>query len=174
MKRRQPRASELDPEELLGAPSAEAYGGSFQDHLLAQYTMYVEMADRITARRQTTNTFFLTVNTLLVAFLGVLASDPIAPPLPWAVSVAIAGVTLSYSWYRIIQSYRDLNRAKFEVIHALERMLPVRLFGAEWDAVGRGRRSHLYLPLTHVELRVPWVFASLYVALAVSHVAGAT
>src|SRR3989442_10768421 len=46
------------------APTSEA--------ALEQYKLYVEMADRISARRQTANEFFLSVNTAIVALLGYL------------------------------------------------------------------------------------------------------
>lgn len=155
-------------EVALTGADADGYGAKYQEHVLSQYAMYVEMADRLSARRQSANTFFLTVNTVLVAFLGVLAAERAAnAPVVWVLTVAAAGVTLSYSWYRLIRSYRDLNGAKFRVVHAIERRLPLRLYDAEWESVGRGERPDLYLPLTHVELRVPWVFAVLYVVLAI-------
>src|SRR5262245_9792406 len=44
--------------------------GAFQNHLLEQYKLYVEMADRISQRRGTANTFFLTVNTAIIGALG--------------------------------------------------------------------------------------------------------
>jgi hypothetical protein len=158
---------------LLGA-EAESYGALHQQHRLSQYELYVEMADRISARRHAANTFFLTVNTVLVAFLGMLASEEASDaPLLWVLAVASAGATLSYYWYRSLTSYRDLNGAKFRVIHAIERDLPLRLYDAEWESVGRGVRPDLYLPLTHVELRVPWVFCALYGALALWRVVSA-
>ena len=45
----------------------------YKDHVLEQYKLYVEMADRISARRSTANTFFLTLNTLLVGALSACA-----------------------------------------------------------------------------------------------------
>ena len=76
--------------------------------------------------------------------------------------VAVAGLTLCYFWYRIIRSYRDLNSAKFKVIHEIEKRLPLRPYDAEWDAVGRGKDSKLYLPFTRVEIAIPCVFGLVY------------
>lgn len=153
---------------LTGAPP-EVYGSQYQHDLLRQYEMYVASAEKISDRRQSANSFFLTVNTVLVTFLGLLAS-PAGPaadaPAVWVVAVAAAGVTLAYTWYRLLRSYRDLNTAKFLVVHVIEQQLPLKLYDAEWDSVGRGERPDLYLPFSHVELRVPWVFAALYAALA--------
>ena len=74
---------------------------------------------------------------------------------------------LCYAWYRLIRSYRDLNEAKFKVIHRLEQRLPARPYDAEWEAVGRGKRANLYLPFTHIEAAVPWIFLVLHVLVLV-------
>lgn len=133
------------------------------------------MADKISERRQSANSFFLTVNTALIAFLGLVASPDVgsdadvaaSPPLPWVLVISAAGVVLCYTWYRLVRSYKDLNTAKFKVVHAIESKLPSSPYDAEWEAVGRGERPDLYLPFTHVEIWIPWVFAALYVLLAI-------
>jgi hypothetical protein len=48
-----------------GYPSDQLRG-----HLLEQYKLYIEMADRISSRRQSANSFFLSLNTTLVALGG--------------------------------------------------------------------------------------------------------
>ena len=90
-------------------------------------------------------------------------------------AAALAGCVLSFTWYRLIRSYRDLNTAKFRVIHAIENRLPLQAYRAEWLAVGEGHRPDLYLPFTHIETKVPWAFMALYLGLAViSLVSGLT
>ena len=42
--------------------------------LLEQYKLYVEMADRISSRRQISNSFFLSINTAIVALMGYVKS----------------------------------------------------------------------------------------------------
>ncbi len=42
----------------------------YQAHLLEQYKVYVGMADKISDRRQTANSYFLAVNSGLLAFVG--------------------------------------------------------------------------------------------------------
>ena len=44
------------------AMNPEKYGEKYKEHLLEQYKLYVEMADRISGRRQTANSFFLSIN----------------------------------------------------------------------------------------------------------------
>ena len=152
---------------LIGQPKTE-YGDSYAAHGLEIYRAYVEAADRISSRRHNANSYFLTVNTVivgLVSYLGFGASSVAAEVF---VSVAFAGVAISYLWYRIIRSYRDLNSAKFKVIHEIEKQLPLRPYDAEWDAVGRGENPKLYLPFTRIELFVPWVFIVLHAYLIVT------
>jgi hypothetical protein len=65
----------VDLENSLNSLSVTQYGDQYTAHRLEQYKLYVEMADRIGARRQAANTFFLTINTALLAFLGLFAAN---------------------------------------------------------------------------------------------------
>ncbi len=47
----------------------------YQAAILEQYKTYVEMADRISARRSLTNTFFLTLNTAVFTLIGVFLQN---------------------------------------------------------------------------------------------------
>jgi hypothetical protein len=145
-----------------------------QEQLLDQYKLYVEMADRISARRQTANSFFLSLNTAIVALVGyVHLGEANATKGPFFWSVALAGLALCYLWYRIIRSYRDLNTAKFKVIHEIERKLPLSPYDAEWEAVGRGKNPDLYLPFTSIEIGIPWIFFSLHLVVLARSLIGA-
>jgi hypothetical protein len=44
----------------------------------------------------------------------------------------------------------------------IEQLLPLAPYDAEWEAVGRGKDKKLYLPFTHVEIFVTWVFVILH------------
>ena len=156
---------------LDGLPPDE-YGPSYRDHALEIYKIYIEMADHISARREKTNSFFLAVNTALVAFLSkdTLGGLSMGENTSLNTLVPIAAIVLCYLWYRIIRSYRDLNSAKFRVVHAIERQLPLRPYDAEWETIQRGKNPGLYLPFTHVEQVVPWLFMGLHALLLVSAV----
>ena len=91
------------------------------------YKLAVEMADRISARRTQANAFFLTLEAALLALLGNQSFDP--PP------IAAAGVVLGIAWWLLLRSYRDLNKAKFDVILKLEKRLPVEIYEDEWKAL---------------------------------------
>lgn len=134
---------------------------TFQDHLLEQYKVYLESAESISTRRQTANSFFVTINTALIALISYKhLGSPDIKSYYWL--VALSGISISFMWYRLIRSYRDLNSAKFQVLHQIEKRLPISPFDAEWEAVGRGKNSKLYLPFTHIEVGIPWIFIFLH------------
>lgn len=148
--------------ELLRKSSKE-YGDNYHAHYLEIYKLYVEMADKISERRQSANSFFLTVNTAIVAIISYVqlgAEAGAHRDFYWLVS--LAGMTLCYMWYRLIRSYKDMNTGKFKVIHQMEQNLPIAPYDAEWEALGRGENPKLYLPFTHIEKYVPWVFFILH------------
>lgn len=130
------------------------------------YNLTVEMADRVSARRAVANSFFLTINTGVLALLGSIHSR-------WY--PAGAGIILCIVWWALLLSYRDLNRAKFSVILAMETRLPAQVFGDEWEQLSRppataevkhpaffSRLGH-YRELGYLERVVPWVFVVMYV-----------
>jgi hypothetical protein len=132
------------------------------------YKLAVEMADRISSRRASANSFFLTVQTTFVAVLGI--ATPTLYHAPWwtALAVSLAGIILSGSWWLQLRSYRDLNRAKFNVINSIESALPVQLFTAEWAFLASQtsrKRSGRYRELGSFERVIPIIFAALYVLL---------
>ena len=148
--------------EIVTSISKEAYGEQYNEHVLEIYKMYVEMADRISTRRQTANSFFLTINSAIVALVGYVSAVADNGTIFFYALVSFAGMILSYLWYRLVLSYKQMNSGKFKVIHAIEAMLPIRPYEAEWDALGRGKNPDLYKPFTRIEIFVPWVFFSLH------------
>jgi len=64
----------MNLDEKLQSASPEKYGGNYGQHLLEQYTLYVEMADRISHRRQNANGFGLSINTAILGIVGLVAS----------------------------------------------------------------------------------------------------
>jgi hypothetical protein len=158
-----PQREELIADALLRVAEAE-YGSLYSQHLFDQYKLMVEMADRVSARRMQANTFFLTVNTALLAVFASLVKEEVLFGFVGALPIG-ALLILCYVWWRIVFSYQQLNSGKFRVIHQLEQQLPVAPYAAEWIAVGEGKDPKRYLPLTHVENWVPRLFGLLYLLL---------
>lgn len=145
-------------EPLIRNP-ADSYGGSFQPHLLEQYKLYVESADNASARRISSNRYLLTINAALTAVYGLQSSA--VEHILLAAPVAVAGILLSLLSYNIIKSFRDLNTAKFKVIHELEEHLPAALYAYEWQLLEKGR-GKAYWPTTHIERWAPLLFLALH------------
>jgi len=150
--------------------AAEEYGDAYREHLLEQYKLFVESADRVSERRTSANNYLLTVNAFLVTLYGLAASW--GDNRAWVFVVPVAGVLVCVTWLVLIRSYRNLNTAKFKVVHELEEHLPAALFDREWDHAQRGE-GKAYKPLTHIEPYIPLVFAALYLTLAVYALAAA-
>lgn len=155
----------IDPVSL-DRQSRESYGPEYDKHLFEQYKLYVEMADRISARRMLANSFFVGVHTALITAFTVLLKEDILHRSIVGYAPFVAVILLCFVWWRIVGSYRQLNSGKFKVVHALESRLPVAPYDAEWVVLGSGKNPNLYRPLTHVENWVPLCFALLYLLLA--------
>jgi len=148
------------------------YGADARSHCLDLYKLFVETTSHVSDRREKTNSYFLAINTGLVTLLGGVVpsiSDEGQLDAPYFLSgiAPLAGLLLCLVWYRIIHSYRQLNAVKFEIVHALEQRLPIRLFEAEWKHAGRGKDGTRYAPLIGLEKQVPAVFALLYLWLLI-------
>lgn len=155
---------EIDISAAIRGVQADSYKGDHSTHILEMWKTYLTMADRISDRRERANAFFVTLHAGVFAAAGFLFEKEM---FSWLTIICVlAGIPFSYLWYRLVQSYRDLNSAKFKVVHEVEKVLPFKLFNAEWEAVGRGNDSARYLPFTHIELKVPGIFIAVYCLIA--------
>lgn len=135
------------------------------DEILEIYKIYLQMADKISDRRQSANSFFLTINTVIVSFISYMSiSNATQSSNIFYILVSIAGMVICYYWYRLIRSYKDLNSGKFKVIHQIESNLPLSPYDTEWEMLGRGKDKKKYLPFTKIEMRIPWVFFGLHLS----------
>jgi hypothetical protein len=126
------------------------------------YKLAVEMADRVSARRAAASSFFITVQSALVALVAAGSTEH------WA--FALPGLVMSVTWWLLLRSYRRLNVEKFKVIQSMEKRLSASPFQDEWDALkpGEGRSWHEhYLELGTLERVVPVIFALIFVGILV-------
>ena len=101
-----------------------------------------QFSDTPQKRRHTTNRFFLTLNSGIITALGIaFPHSGTRDTANWYIFISVLGVLLCASWYHLIRSYRCLNEGKFEVIHEIEKLLPLKPCAAEWIAVGEGKQS---------------------------------
>ncbi len=158
-------------DQVLQSVQQAGYGDSYRQHVRDQYHLYVEMADRISSRRMLANSFFVGMNTAVAGAIAVSLKEKLIDPPALILAPVVAALLMCSAWWMMVLSYRRLNSAKFKVILAMERLLPLAPYSAEWAALEEKRRSAGYLPITSVELIVPWLFAAIHVSLSVAFLA---
>jgi len=157
-------------EETLKGQDKESYGENYQNHLIEQYKIYVELADRVSQRRlNSMTTFFTSVNTLLLSGYGILASLKLDKPNSnkWLILITISGILLCINWRGVTDSYKKLLTGKFRIIHEIENNLPMRLFSAEWESISFDSDCR-YTRYTSIEKIIPLVFLVIYSILLIS------
>jgi|ERR1700737_1899145 hypothetical protein len=158
------RDSELS-RRLFNDMPADGVSTTYDGAMLEQYKLCVEMADRISARRGLTNSFFVTLNTGIVGLFAALHRVPTGTEAWWLAIPLVAILGECYAWFYLVRSYRLLNGAKYRVVGALEERLPASPFWrAEWWALGEGKDRARYWPLSHIEQWIPILFALTYFA----------
>ena len=141
----------------------------YQNHILEQYKIYVEMADRISGRRSTANVFFLSINSTILASVAFLFDKIQLVEPKWVILFPVIGtLVLCLVWWWLLLSYRNLNSAKYKVIGQLEKKLPSSPYwSAEWNELGKGKDIKKYLPLSALENWIPIVFGITYIMIAI-------
>ncbi len=142
---------------------------SEQSERLEIYKLHVELADRVSQRREGANRLYVSLLLGLVLFLTALVRFGIGEASERLVicSVGIFGVLLSISWYVVIRSYRQLNTGKFKALHELEGELAYPFFKREWHLLAEGKDINRYWKLTVVETTLPIIFCVLFLGLIV-------
>ena len=139
------------------------------DHYLEQYRIYLLIFDNLSDRRQKSNEFFLGLNTAIMGIMGYFEIKNIPETPIIFILVPLVGMAICFCWYRLILSFSQLNRAKFKVIHTLEKKLPANLFETEWQLLGEGKDKTKYFPISHIERFIPIIFIVLYLVILLAN-----
>jgi hypothetical protein len=140
----------------------EDYGPDYHGHLIEQYKLYVEMADRVSSRRMVSNSFFLGIHTAFATALAYLVKERLLVPNLFGLIPFVSVALLCWVWYKAVLSYQQMNSGKFKVIHELEQRLPAAPFETEWEVLGNGSDHKNYMPISKVEKTIPICFGTLY------------
>ena len=140
-----------------------------QEIPLEQYKLMLGTIESLESRRQTLHTFFMSINSLFLAAIGLLAKESLdtAEVAGGVMVLAIAGAVLSASWRRQLASYEAVASSKWTVINAFESCMPSRPFCAEYEVL---KQKH-YRSFTKNEAVIPKAFVVLY---GLAFAAGAT
>ncbi len=123
---------------------------------LGQYKLYVEMADKISTRRNNSNIFFSSLLSGLLAVLSfVFREQSIIDITSYNIMLLLVGIMgffLCISWFFNIRSYRQLNSIKYEIIIDMEEKLPFKCYKEEWEKIKKQKGSKItsYLMLTKI------------------------
>lgn len=143
---------------------------SYVDYCLEQYRIYLHVFNSTNERRQKSNEFFLGLNAAIVGILGYVETKSIPHANVIFMLIPFVGISIGYCWYKIIKSYKQLNKAKFEVLHNLEQKLPIKLFETEWHILGKGKDKKKYNPLSETEKIIPITFMLLYILILIASI----
>jgi hypothetical protein len=142
--------------------------------LLEQYKLAVEMAARLSIKRQDANNFYIG----LVSIFGVLYSllDKLPSSLTqtiWRDVLPILAVAWCFVWWFAILSYRRINKAKWNAIYELERDLPAQPFLSEKEYLSGDKKldkdkveSPGSFALSKLELLMPILVGIIFLLLA--------
>lgn len=146
-----------------------------QSQILDIYKIHVEMADRVSQRRENTNRLFVAILSamvvLIVAMPGFAPNTELLPAKFTIPIVALTGVFLAAAWFVVIKSYRQLNDGKFQALHELEQSLPFSFYTIEWNKLQRGENRRVYWKLTVVETFLPLIFIILFLTIGLLTIA---
>ena len=134
--------------------------------ILELYKLYIEMADRISQRREVANNYLFAINTILISLMAlslsffIKANDTGLDLTLYAIlAVSIIGCINCRVWYILIKSYQSTNNAKFKVITSMEEIIGYKPYSTE--------RKHLdeqiYIRFKNVESSMPLSFFVGYV-----------
>ncbi len=149
-------------DELWNVNDTETFNNEIYHQLLMeQYKVYVEMADRVSARRGLAHTFFMTFHAIILGVLGVtLSHEQSIYKVGFMLFPLLGLLVMCYGWWSLVQYFRRTMRAKTMVIAELEKRLPS---SPSWEAERKAMgRENPYGPLKRMEVVLPFIFALLY------------
>lgn len=136
------------------------------NELLDQYKLFQKSSEDLVSRRQSVNSFYISVNSALVALIGIVMGVFDFPTKLYVmVFMCITGIILDISWNNILDAYGTLNAAKMKVIKLIEEQLPVALYDAEWKIMSDKLNNKKYVSFTDSEKRIPRIFAFAYLVI---------
>lgn len=128
-----------------------------QDTLLAQWQTCVEMANAVSERRDAMNNLFVTLDLAIIAAISFMWDTK-------TIVLLIAGIIICIVWILFIRNFRELNKAKYDVINKIELYLPMKAFYDEWQVL---KKSKKYIEGTKLEKIMPIAFCILYLGILI-------
>jgi hypothetical protein len=90
--------------QAISRSNYEGAGEKYQAAVLEQYKIYVEIFDRVSARRLATNTFFLTLNSAVITVIGIFWKGG-SVASPWLLLPAlIIALGQCFAWHQLVRA----------------------------------------------------------------------
>jgi len=89
------------------------------------YPLIWQETTKISDRRQTANTLYLSVNSVLLGAIALLAQQSKLQSITLLVVegfVAVAGLFISRRWYRVLAKYQSLLKVRYKTLAEIEKM----------------------------------------------------
>lgn len=137
-----------------------------------QYQILIVDTARLSDRRQTVNTIYVSANSLLLGALALLIQQSAFKSLLLVILtilIAAAGFALCIDWRRLILNYRDLLRLRFKLLRELEDSIgfpfPIKTYDREDELLYKPKKTSkriTFFGFSAVETRIPTVFMLIY------------
>jgi len=135
---------------------------------LEELSFAFDYAQKLLDRRQTNTSFYLTVNTGILALIGLILKDSHLPE-PWLLAsilvLIVAGLVACWIWRSLIRQYEILIGWWYSRLREMEEKLPdsSRLITLEYQELYQGEKK---IGMTPRELILNSVFIALYAIFA--------
>ena len=138
-----------------------------------EYKLFVDDTARFSERRQTVNTTYITVNSILLAAISFLVKDAGLVHSRRALSaivVLVAGIGICFQWHRMIRKYKTLVSFRMNQLRLIEKSIELegchKMYHAEDDLYPRDAQGAPIrgkgLNFSDGEKILPWFFGTLH------------
>jgi hypothetical protein len=125
-----------------------------KEEIIELWNTYSSQTDDITHKRQTINSFYLTIE---IAILGFILTDF----SKYGICLTIIGMIIACIWLMMIFNYRKLSQAKYSVLLNIEETLSIKPYNKEWEILKKKR----YIGLTMIEIATALIFLLSFVSI---------
>lgn len=130
-----------------------------------QYKLFVDSYNKLSERRKDLNTFYVTVNTLIISILGALGEGKFFLQKTGALLsiLTLLGIVIAFAWISAIHVYKIINNKNYATIVEFEQYFPALLYTSlnkdleRLDPHAEGKNF-----IVQREIIVPYAFLSAY------------
>ena len=143
----------------------EILGNNYFSFLLKQYTIYMDLTDKQGSKRDTQNSFFLALHTLIVSGIG-FCIYYLPDAVYFSIILSLLGLFFAATWQKLIITSRTLKDVAYRLINIFESRMPISGFSVQYKLLLEDTKyKAYYIPFTTIEEKIPKYFALSYTVL---------